>query len=248
MNNYNNLEQILKDLHHLPAATPEASFRTNARIRLLNLLSTPSAASVPLIRARAFRWAGAFAVATLILGTGAVYASQSSLPGTPLYPVKIASEKVALNLAPTGQIKTSVATGMIDRRADEVNKLHQEGATEETKVAVKNYTQTVAEIKNTAQIDLDEVEQHLTKHQDLMSEVEKEEKQSAPEKEDSDLERLTPTPKTTPSEVKGVTTQVPPLTPSPTWEDNYESEIKKIEIIPTATITPKDSDEHQTED
>ncbi len=228
MNNYNNLEQILKDLHHLPAATPEAGFRTNARIRLLNLFSaakTPvSAAATMAIRPRVLRWAGAFALATFILGTGAVYASQSSLPGTPLYPVKIASEKVALGLAPTGQIKTAVATSMIDRRAEEINKLHQEEATEETKVAVQNYTQTVAEIKNTAEVDLDEVEQHVAKHQDLIKEVEKEEEHDLNEKEDTHPPVGTLTPETTPSEVQGVTTQVPLLTPSPTREDDHETE------------------------
>ncbi len=240
MNNYNNLEQILKDLHHLPAATPQASFRTNARIRLLNLLSAPAAAfprPAMAIRSQVLRWAGAFALAIFILGTGAVYASQSSLPGTPLYPVKIASEKVALGLAPTGQIKTAVATSMIDRRADEVNKLHQEGTTEETRVAVQNYTQTVAEIKNTAEVDLNEVEQHLAKHQELISEVEKEEEHDLNEKEDTHPPTGTLTPKTTPSEVQGVT-----------QEDNHKNEIKKIEIIPTATVTPTDSDEYQIED
>ena len=67
----------------------------------------------------------------LIFGSGAVtvYAAQSSLPTQPLYPIKLLSEDVRLDLVSTPQAKFQLDQEFINRRFSEIAQLSQNGQT-----------------------------------------------------------------------------------------------------------------------
>ncbi len=66
-------------------------------------------------------------IVSLLGGTGAatVYASQDSLPGETLYPVKIWSEDVQLDLTADQEKKLDLSMDFTDRRLDEIQQLIQ---------------------------------------------------------------------------------------------------------------------------
>ena len=146
-------------------AEPSASFRTNARIRILNSVTIPSA-PVPWFRRinmtyHMARWAGGAALASLIVGGTMVYAAQYSTPGSALYPLKTASEQAALKLAPTVGLRTSVATTVIDRRAREVSESEATGSKQTMEQAVTSFQDTVHSLEHTNGLDTHEIETHV---------------------------------------------------------------------------------------
>jgi hypothetical protein len=70
-----------------------------------------------------------FMAIALILGSGGavVYASQGSLPGQPLYPVKLFSEDLRLNLANDPQSQLHLNLEFANRRLDEIDRLAATG-------------------------------------------------------------------------------------------------------------------------
>jgi hypothetical protein len=63
-----------------------------------------------------------------VLSAGTVSAASSSLPGSPLYPVKRATEALISSLAPTPQLKTRVHLAWADRRLREIEAVTERGA------------------------------------------------------------------------------------------------------------------------
>jgi hypothetical protein len=72
------------------------------------------------------RAAFAFAI-TAALSSGVAYAAGNSLPGDLLYPVKRASESVAVALLPDGALQDGVLHAVAERRAVEAVRLAQHG-------------------------------------------------------------------------------------------------------------------------
>ena len=71
----------------------------------------------------AWRWASASAAAILamaVLGAGTVRASLDSLPGSPMYEVKIATEQVQLALARSDTDRARIHAELADKRAQEM--------------------------------------------------------------------------------------------------------------------------------
>lgn len=162
----NQLETLLKNLKHDEEVRPSATFRTNARIRILNVVAQSKATS-PVVHYRpaVLRYAVLFACVVFLLLGGTVYAAQSSGPNDTLFPVKILSERAALTLSPTEALKTDVAVTIIDRRASENEQAKKDGNTEEEQRAVTNFRSAVTQIRNTHRIDQEEVEQEIQKHE-----------------------------------------------------------------------------------
>ncbi len=167
------LSDVLRAMKTMPEATPRETFRTNARIRILNTLTLPVAPThawqgirVPYHVAR---WAGGLALASVVVGGTVVYAAQYSKPGSPLYPVKRASEQVALSVSPTQGIKTSVAAAVIDRRAEEVGQLKISGSPVDITRAVTEYQDTVTQLEHTSGLNMSQVTAHIREHQDIVS-------------------------------------------------------------------------------
>jgi hypothetical protein len=90
-------------------------------------------------------------VGILVLGTGSIvtFASQSSLPGELLYPVKIASEKVKHAAIKTPEAKIDYSLALVEKRYNETNTLIAEHSLNQGKESVitKNIQSTIADIQ-----------------------------------------------------------------------------------------------------
>lgn len=137
----NNLKKILRGLRDLEETNPDIFFRKNARVRLINKITFPQSTkkyTFPLISVgeaviNPSRFAFAVFLFSMLLGTGTVYAAQSSLPTDTLYPLKIASEKIALNLAPIPVLREKVASEIERRRKTEQEKIQKQDKKDQIK-------------------------------------------------------------------------------------------------------------------
>ena len=66
-------------------------------------------------------------VIVLAAGSGTVYAANSSLPGEPLYSVKMATESVRLTFAFSEEAKADLYVKLADRRVDEIIQMAEKG-------------------------------------------------------------------------------------------------------------------------
>jgi hypothetical protein len=93
---------------------------------LKGLLARPETASAPYFWRTKFslgvRWAVSVLVGVSLVG-GTAFASNSALPGSPLYPVKRATEKVAVTLAPGEENKANLQASFAQRRLNELHEL-----------------------------------------------------------------------------------------------------------------------------
>lgn len=98
---------------------PHPHFRARLKYRLLSL---PQRKTLPLWKTR---WA--FALLSIlilfILGGGTVWASAGSLPDHPLYPVKLATERVQLAFSPSPSAKAMLQAKLIDKRIEEIQRM-----------------------------------------------------------------------------------------------------------------------------
>lgn len=150
------IEHILKTLKEESAASD--IFRKNARIRILNTV-TP----VPWYhRPRLLGYTVGSALATVLISAGTVYAAQSSLPDTPLYPVKVISENVALTLSPTASIKTSVAQTIISRRVTEVAEIKKQGNAPAIEKSIRHLNEDVQSLQTKKDIKKEDIEKIIS--------------------------------------------------------------------------------------
>lgn len=172
MNNTSDIENILHDLKE-DAAVPE-TFRTNARIRILNTVTSPQPLKLSWYKKpRVFGYTLGTAIATVVLSVGAVYAAQSSLPHSTLYPVKVLSEDVALTLSPTQSLKTSVAATIISRRVTEVETLQKQGDPQAVRESITHLNTDVESIQKRKDISQEKIEQTITEHKDFIDAINK---------------------------------------------------------------------------
>ena len=101
------------------AVQPRAEFKARARYQFRSALRE-AAAPKPFFGWRR-RWAAVVAVLVLLLaGGGTVFAAAGSMPDSPLYPVKLATERVQLVLTPSQLGKANLCAEFADRRVDEI--------------------------------------------------------------------------------------------------------------------------------
>ncbi len=187
-------------------------------------------------------------VAALILvavsaGGGAVAASSESLPGSPLYPVKLASEQVQILLAGDQQAQSDLKTLFEDRRQHEQEQLdrRQAAATPPSKGAAHTATAVLpspAVATRTPSPDRDEDPGRTataTLGPSQTAEPDEPEKPAAsrtPRATETPERKRTRTPESTPS-VQGTPKSTPSLRTSP-----YPSRTPKASKTPAATRTP----------
>lgn len=118
----------LKSLKELKMASPNPTFKQNAKSRLIERIKLDQNMTVsyaPRVSNR-FVYPFAFAVFLLFSASGTVFAAQSSNPNEFLYPVKIASEKVALAItSPIPSLNSQVAELVEKRRVEETTELEK---------------------------------------------------------------------------------------------------------------------------
>jgi len=109
------------------AFTPRGEAKARTRRALQQSLGASRASGRGLLRAlftpTPVRWAASLAAvltAALVTVSGTAYASQDTIPGDALYPVKTAVEAIQLALAPTEEAKATLAVQFVANRTREV--------------------------------------------------------------------------------------------------------------------------------
>ncbi len=167
----------LRELTHDEELSPSAAFCTNARIRILNTIQSGATPSTYNRRLPGLTYLFRFAAPIIILlFAGVVYAAQSSNPRDMLFPVKLLSERAALTLSPSESAKTSVASEIIGRRAQEGEHAKNEGDIEELQQSAANFDTSVSRIRETKHIDQEKIENEIQKYEEIFRDEEKETK------------------------------------------------------------------------
>lgn len=142
----NQLEEILKTLK--TESSPSMEFRENARIRILNQISeTPKTKVYSKNRFFSFRIALALVLTLLVLSSGTILAAQSVGPKNQLFPVKIASENIALGLSPT-PIKQKLAVEIVKRRAQELSDSQKSGDSQQIQEGITRCKNSLNQAKS----------------------------------------------------------------------------------------------------
>lgn len=139
------------ELNSLGAPAADPAFRLRARNRMLALAAQRrhepqrkpfSVVPRPLVR---LAIAGAFAVALVAGSLAAVAASDNSLPGNPLYGVKLTAERVQLTLTFDSASRARLQLHFADVRLDEAQRLFALGRKQEAVRLVAQYDSAVAQ-------------------------------------------------------------------------------------------------------
>jgi hypothetical protein len=96
------------------------------------------------------RWALPVMAAMLVfvIGGGTFLAADSSMPGSPLYPIKLFTEDISLKLAGSDTEKAELALAFADRRLTEMNYMLEKGTsnTERVDIVSSNYIDNVSRV------------------------------------------------------------------------------------------------------
>ncbi len=111
------------------AITPRAEFKAKARYEFRSALHTEVSQRPQLISVFKRGWVMAVMVIGILLvsGGGIALAAIDSMPDSPFYPVKLATEQVQLALVPSTVDKTSFSAALVDRRIVEIIYLANKG-------------------------------------------------------------------------------------------------------------------------
>jgi hypothetical protein len=137
---------------------PSPEFKARARFQLRTEMARADVKK----RRSVFAWQPRWAVAVLtvmvvvLLGGGTVLAagSDDTIPGNPLYAVKLATENVRLALSPSDVAKVQVYNTLVDRRMAEIERLMERGKTElaqRTLVRLRSYLQRISHLSLASQ-------------------------------------------------------------------------------------------------
>jgi hypothetical protein len=113
---------------------PSPEFKARARFQLQTEMTRAAEKSRRSIFAWQPRWAVVVVtvIVVVMLGGGTVLAagSDNTIPGNPLYAVKLATENVRLALTSSDTVKAQVYATLVDRRMIEIERLMDRGKTE----------------------------------------------------------------------------------------------------------------------
>jgi len=108
---------------------PRPDFRARARYEFNSALKETAAGKSRLSWGWFPRWATVMAIvlALVLAGGGTVVAADSSMPDSPLYSVKLATEQVRLTLTPSQIAKAKLCAQLADRRVAEIAYMADKG-------------------------------------------------------------------------------------------------------------------------
>jgi hypothetical protein len=132
------------DVGRLPQPAPDPAFRLRARNRMLASAQERRRRRRPAL-VSALRPALAAAAVLVALTGGMTVAASNSLPGEPLYGVKIGLEQVRLTATFNPADRARLRLNLADRRLDEAQRLVALGRVEDAVTAVDHYDQDVSE-------------------------------------------------------------------------------------------------------
>lgn len=144
------LIKILKSLKDDAEFRPGTEFRTELKNQLMAAVPNTGwfiAWEMPW-KNWSRRLAPAVAGLVLMLMGATVVMAQKSLPADLLYPVKIAGERAAMAIMPTGRQKVEAAAAIVDRRLWEVEQLRAKHEDEAAGAAITNYREHLVRAEN----------------------------------------------------------------------------------------------------
>jgi hypothetical protein len=149
------LLRIALQIQELPDVTSSPSFKIKTRVWLMDQIHGEHAVKkwpwsrhisrvspMPYIKRFSMSVAGVILViivAVSALGAGTAYASQSSLPGDALYPLKLATEQAGMTLLRDDTARAERALSFVERRIGEMEVLAEEGRSQDLGLAVQKY-------------------------------------------------------------------------------------------------------------
>ncbi|MDD5190459.1 MAG: DUF5667 domain-containing protein [Dehalococcoidales bacterium] len=124
---------------------PSPAFKARARYQLQLMMAETAAP-----RKRGFwslqpKWALASmaVMAVFLMGGGTVLAADVSMPGNPLYPIKIATENLSVKLIGSDVNKAELYSTLAERRVDEMAYVIENGKTTYVNVVADNFVATM---------------------------------------------------------------------------------------------------------
>lgn len=140
----------LRSLKTNEEVNPSVFFKENTKVRLMNLISDeekvlekqPSFIFVKNPKF-AFRLAGIFLIILVFISTGTILAAQSANPKNTLYPVKLASEEIALKLSSGSSLKANIAVEIAKRRGDEITLGQKSDSKSQIKQGIGTYRESI---------------------------------------------------------------------------------------------------------
>lgn len=169
------LADLAADLRRVLAPAPASASQT-ARVRARVLRDLPARDRAPRPsgwrRLRpAYALAGLLLIFVLAFGSTTAYASESALPGDPLYAVKRSLEDIRLQLSPTTAGDRALLGEFADRRVDEIETLAQRGRWADVDRALRAYPAVVDLLVSLSE-DGSEVEAaQLSRHVQVLTRV-----------------------------------------------------------------------------
>jgi len=130
------LLQTAQAVRKASAILPRSEFKARARYEFRSALqATVTKRRLPLFGLRP-RWAMALMIIGILLvaGGGAAAAASNSMPDSPLYPVKLATEQVRLTLTPSDMGKARLCATLADRRVAEIIYMANKGNAQQVEV------------------------------------------------------------------------------------------------------------------
>jgi hypothetical protein len=116
------LLQMAQAVIKASAITPRAEFKARARYEFRSALQAEATKRRRSLFSLGRRWSVALMVVSILLlaGGGTAAAASDSMPDSPLYPVKLATEQVQLTLTPSDIGKARLCAVLADRRVAEI--------------------------------------------------------------------------------------------------------------------------------
>jgi hypothetical protein len=169
------LATLAAELRHVLAPAPaSASLTARVRARVLGSLPARDGAPRPSGWRRlrpAYALAGLLLAFALAFGSTAAYASESALPGDPLYAVKLGVEDIRLQLSPTTAGDRALLGEFADRRMNEIETLARRGRWADVELALRAYPAVVDVLVSLSE-DGSEVEAaQLSRHVQVLTRV-----------------------------------------------------------------------------
>lgn len=130
------LLQTAQAVRKASAILPRSEFKARARYEFRSALqATVTKRRLPLFGLRP-RWAMALMIIAILLvaGGGTAAAASNSMPDSPLYPVKLATEQVRLTLTPSDMGKARLCAMLADRRVAEIIYMASKGNARQVEV------------------------------------------------------------------------------------------------------------------
>jgi len=155
------LEPLLRvaiEIQEPPDVKPSPTFKVRARVQLMEQIHARQAVTKwpwfrytnqvkPIPYKRRFNMVAiilAIVLAISAVGGGTAYASQGSVPGDILYPVKLGTEQVRLVLATGDATKAELYLKFANSRVEEMTALIEKGRPEKVDIAANGYDRAVA--------------------------------------------------------------------------------------------------------